>query len=229
MRPSEPNGPDHGAGAPDADAPRAAQPAPASFPVRAMWDRSAPHPVVPASGRRAGWLAILTIALLAAVIALAIAWSRERRGHARDKATLSEQVRVLQGRVEEAEGEADDRLEAMDALTGPQLSVFELVAPGSPETKGRVFWNRASGTWTMLAQDMAAPARGRTYQLWLVARDGQRVNAGTFEPDDAGHALARVTYEMEPARLAGVEVTDEPEGGSTQPTGAPVLSSAPAR
>jgi hypothetical protein len=215
MPPTEPPGQGAGAGPP-----------PAPFPVRAMMDRSGPHPVTPASGRREGWLALVAGVLLLTSIGLGVAWSRERAARARQADALGDQVRALQGRVEVAEEEADEYQEALDALSGPQLSAYELLAPGAREAKGRVFWDRVSGAWTMVAQELAAAGRGRTYQLWLVARDGQRINAGTFEPDASGRALLRASYELEPARFAGVEVTEEPEGGSPQPSTAPVLTAA---
>lgn len=197
--------------------------APGSFPVRAMKERSGAHPVIGASGRREGWLALAAGILLATSIGLGTLWSRERAARGRETTRLAEQVQSLEGRAEVAEREADELHEVVDALSGPQVSIVTMTAAGARDPKARMFWDRASNTWTMLAQDLAAPGRGRTYQLWLVTTDGQRINAGTFDPDASGRAVVRATYELEPTRLAAVAVTDEPEGGSPQPTTEPFL------
>jgi anti-sigma-K factor RskA len=70
----------------------------------------------------------------------------------------------------------------------------------------------------LLARDLAAPPNGRVYQVWL-KRDGHapEPTAALFTPSRDGAATASV-----PGSLEGVDqvmVTDEPAGGSPQPTG----------
>jgi anti-sigma-K factor RskA len=70
----------------------------------------------------------------------------------------------------------------------------------------------------LVARGLPAPPSGRVYQVWL-KRDGHapEPTAALFRPSRDGTASASV-----PGSLEGVDqvmVTDEPDGGSPQPTG----------
>jgi hypothetical protein len=76
---------------------------------------------------------------------------------------------------------------------------------------------------TLVAQDMPAPPQGRIYQVWLKrpGRDPEPTSV-LWSPRSDGSADVAV-----PGSLAGVEavlVTDEPPGGSDEPTRMPVIS-----
>jgi anti-sigma-K factor RskA len=69
---------------------------------------------------------------------------------------------------------------------------------------------------------MPRAPRGRVYQVWLKRR-GQQPTPSTalFMPDRTGHADVSV-----PENTKGTEqlmVTQEPDGGSQQPTSPPVI------
>ena len=68
-----------------------------------------------------------------------------------------------------------------------------------------------------------APAEPEVLQLWAI-EDDDPSSMGTFRPNDDGH----VEVVMEGTEPEGVvyAVTIEPEGGSDQPTGEPVLGPA---
>jgi anti-sigma-K factor RskA len=65
----------------------------------------------------------------------------------------------------------------------------------------------------------AAPA-GRTYQLWLILPQGT-VNAGTFSSSEV------LSNKLPLSGLEGLAVTEEPAGGSPQPTGPKILTGTP--
>jgi anti-sigma-K factor RskA len=70
----------------------------------------------------------------------------------------------------------------------------------------------------LVARGLPAPPSGRVYQVWL-KRDGHQPEptAALFTPSRHGAATASV-----PGTLEGIDqvmVTDEPDGGSPQPTG----------
>jgi hypothetical protein len=111
----------------------------------------------------------------------------------------------------------------LDALTGPNVAVMELTAAGTQEPMARMFWDRASNRWTMIAHHMPKPPAGKTYQLWLVTKDA-RISAGTFEPGPTGDVMMQADYALEPSALQAIAVTEEPAGGMPQPTGRMVIS-----
>jgi anti-sigma-K factor RskA len=104
--------------------------------------------------------------------------------------------------------------------------VVNLAAAGDRAPSARMFWDQAANAWTFVAHDLPAPATGRTYQLWVIARQAgvtSYVSAGTFAPGPNGSAVVRATYPLAPNALSAIGVTDEPAGGVPQPTGRLVL------
>ncbi len=94
------------------------------------------------------------------------------------------------------------------------------VAPKEmPGVKGTLFWDKNSGTWTVMASNVPMPAAGKTYELWIITAKGDKIAAGTFMPDASGKAMheANIPAGMDTIMLAAV--TDEPMGGVQIPTG----------
>lgn len=118
------------------------------------------------------------------------------------------------------------REEVLAALTGPNVAVVELASQGAREPNGRMFWDQRAGRWTFIAHDLPALNPGRTYQLWVITTGGERVSAGTFQPV-GGRALVQATYALPEDQLGAIAVTEEPEGGVPQPTGAIIIAGSP--
>jgi anti-sigma-K factor RskA len=135
-----------------------------------------------------------------------------------------------------AQAERGARLAAMDSLrttledkdrmianlTGAQVAVMTLASQSPTSPTGRMFWDQARDAWTFVAHRVPMPKSGRTYQLWLVTPSA-KINAGTFMPKPNGEVMMRATYALPKDSLAAVAVTDEPMGGSLQPTTAPMM------
>lgn len=175
--------------------------------------------------QRAGTLAVVGWALAAAATIAAVVVI------GRDRARFTHQLFVER---HEASATVDSMRRLLDArdhmvaqLTGPQVAVVELTASGARAPSARMFWDRATNGWTFVAHDLPAPPAGRTYQLWLVT-PASKVSAGTFAPEPNGDALVRATYPLPADSLRAVAVTEEPAGGSTQPTGPLVIAGTPA-
>jgi len=85
----------------------------------------------------------------------------------------------------------------------------------------RAWWSRPAG-FVLSGFGVPKPPAQRTWQLWLLPKSGRPVSGGTFLPGARGEVLliSDLTGRLEdPAALA---VSEEPEGGSPQPTAAPV-------
>ncbi|WP_298805499.1 anti-sigma factor [uncultured Pseudokineococcus sp.] len=70
------------------------------------------------------------------------------------------------------------------------------------------------GDYVVLGQGVAAPPAGRVYQLWSLGDDGVPVPEGFLEPEDGGF-VGQLDDWRDGAVLA---ITEEPAGGSEQPT-----------
>jgi hypothetical protein len=132
------------------------------------------------------------------------------------RAELRDSTSALERRVA-------DQKAILDGLTGPGVRVMDAGATNAREPYGRMFWDQPANRWTFVAYNLPAAAPGHTYQLWLVTRDQKKVSAGTFTPSDSGSAIVRATYALAPDSLAAIAVTNEPAGGSAQPTTPPFL------
>ncbi|SEJ50757.1 anti-sigma factor [Demequina mangrovi] len=71
-----------------------------------------------------------------------------------------------------------------------------------------------------MGDDCPHPKDGMSYQLWLVMDDGTKEAGPTFMPDEDGTFMAIMEMDMEGA--AAIAVTEEPMGGSAEPTSAEV-------
>ena len=97
----------------------------------------------------------------------------------------------------------------------PERTVAAQVS-GAPGATVSVELNGEEGR--LMARGLPAPPSGRVYQVWL-KRDGHapEPTAALFMPSRVGAATASVPGTME--GIDQVMVTDEPDGGSPQPTG----------
>jgi len=174
--------------------------------------------------QRAGTLAVVGWALAAAATVAAVVVI------GRDRERFTHQLLVERHEASAAVDSMRRLLDARDRmvaqLTGPQVAVVELTASGARAPSARMFWDRATDGWTFVAHDLPAPPAGRTYQLWLVT-PASKVSAGTFAPEPNGDALVRATYPLPADSLRAVAVTEEPAGGSPQPTGPLVVAGTP--
>ena len=76
---------------------------------------------------------------------------------------------------------------------------------------------------TLVAQDLAAPPEGRVYEVWLqTGEDPPRPTDVLFVPRSDGSAVAAIPGSV--ADVDKVMVTDEPVGGSDEPTGEIMMS-----
>jgi anti-sigma-K factor RskA len=78
------------------------------------------------------------------------------------------------------------------------------------------------GAVVVMGQDAPAPTDGMEYQLWLVMDDGSTMPGPTFMPASDGDFMAMMRTGFDD--VSGFAVTEEPMGGSSQPTSAPVAT-----
>lgn len=104
------------------------------------------------------------------------------------------------------------------------LSVYEAPDRSAASFEGElgtieVTTSASAGATVITGHDVPELADGRTYELWFIDDDGP-APAGTFTVDDGS-----VIHRVDGAAPATVAITEEPAGGSPEPTG-PILASA---
>ncbi len=113
------------------------------------------------------------------------------------------------------------------AMSGANVRVVEMVSTQKLAPGARMFWDRIANRWTLITHDLPSVRNGRTYQLWLVTAKAEKISAGTFNTDARGRAVVQATYALAEADLAAIAITEEPSGGSPQPTGTILVAGAP--
>ena len=107
-------------------------------------------------------------------------------------------------------------------LVSPDVQAVSVSGSG-PAPSAKYFFDRRAGRIVIAASSLPPAAQGRIYQLWGIETGKAPVSLGTFNTDSSGRALASLAV---PAglRVAVTAVTDEPSGGSPQPTTTPFLA-----
>jgi anti-sigma-K factor RskA len=68
------------------------------------------------------------------------------------------------------------------------------------------------------ADQMPSMPMARTLQLWFAPKSGKRVSVAIFHPDAGGQIALVAPVTLPLKEITALEVTDEPAGGSPQPT-----------
>ncbi len=186
--------------------------APAAQPAPALRERvlRAARLVRPIAARRGSLLPWLAAAAGVVLAVLAGNAYREERD------ALQESTRAL--------AVLRDTLAARDAflatLLAPDAGTAALAATGQPPT-ARLFWAPSRHRVVIAVYRLPPAPAGRTYQLWALAH-GKPVSLGVFNTTPDGSLRAVIDV---PSGLAfqAAAVTEEPAGGSPQPTQQPFL------
>lgn len=137
--------------------------------------------------------------------------------------SITDRVTALQDSASALAGQLARREATLDNILEPSTSLFLLTTTGEQPPGIQVFWNRAEGTFMLHAFNLPPAGQGREYQLWFL-RDGGVVPGLTFNSDPDGRALVTLPGPPEGLELLGAAVTEEPAGGSSQPTSAIIVA-----
>jgi anti-sigma-K factor RskA len=201
---------------------------------RARAERPAGAPALPlpsqegkaAAARPAGATRAIPWVLLAASVA-GLVWlgtsnvraTREADSLAGELADARAALAASQQSLEAAET-ALARFDSLAlALTGSDLRFANLTGDAAPGL--RLFWNRDRAVMLVAAENLPSAPPGRTFQIWGIRGTDAPVSLGTFDTGPTGSAL--LTLPVESADYDLGALTEEPLGGSPQPTTTPFL------
>ena len=115
-----------------------------------------------------------------------------------------------------------------DSSRSPQMSAADRVLAAADVkhvsidfddgSKATVFHSPKQGRAVLVTDDMAAPPRGKAFELWLQDESGAMVPAGLMNSPGNNKVLLK----GDAAKATGVGITVEPEGGSKEPTTEPI-------
>jgi anti-sigma-K factor RskA len=181
---------------------------------QARASRPAPaEPLVRARPRMAvtilPWLA--AAAALAGVVVMQQRYVGEREGRM-----------ALMGAADSMRLAIAARDSVLATLLALDVETARLVSTDRPPS-ARLYWNRSTSQIVLAAFSLPPAPRGRTYQLWGIAGAGSRpVSLGTFDTSPSGEGRLTGAVPVGVDITVGA-VTEEPAGGSPQPTTQPFL------
>jgi len=172
----------------------------------------------PTSGRGAlvPWLAA------AAAVAFAAYFGQQYRGERHERLAAQQALAAARIAIDSTTTAVARRDSVIASLIAPDVQTVTVSGSG-PSPSARYFLDRRAGRIVIAANSLPPAASGRTYQLWGIQTGRPPVSLGTFNADSSGRALTTLPI---PAglRIAVTAVTDEPSGGSAQPTTTPFLA-----
>jgi anti-sigma-K factor RskA len=202
------------------DAVRAEQPAPAVEPPAEAAPPPAPEPIPIATARAHGrirggaastassspWETIsrmgpawLAAAVLGIVAVGAVIW-----------------VLALQGTIDDK----DREIKALQEQT--KANAWQLAPSDDGQAAGTLLYSLQDKTGALVVRNLPALPSDKVYQLWYIRGNNSPEPGGTFAVDDQGTGVAQVNSDV--PTYDAVALTEEPAGGSTEPT-MPILLS----
>ncbi len=165
-------------------------------------------PQVPRRGPLVPWLAAAAALLLAVGLG---------RGYLRSRGDRD----ALRGQLAQAGDTIAQQQQVIATILAPDVTTAALASKGQPPS-ARLFWNPARNRVVISVFHLPPAPAGRTYQLWAIARGKAPVSVGIFNTTSDGRLVAAMA--VPPGLVFQVTaVTEEPAGGSPQPTHSPFL------
>jgi anti-sigma-K factor RskA len=143
---------------------------------------------------------------------------------------MQRQVEVVQKQLDDAQRE-QQRLQQQRANYEKAMAILDAPGTHSMPVKSadekmpplQAYIHEKMGV-VIAANNVPMPTQGREYQLWMVPKTGKGapISAGVYMPDANGGVLTVAPPASNMADIASLAVTEEPMGGSPQPTSKPM-------
>jgi DNA-directed RNA polymerase specialized sigma24 family protein len=126
-------------------------------------------------------------------------------------ATTADQLKSASDRAGELK-----KVEAILTKPGTRIVLLENPAD-APDAAIVVLWNSLDGK-CVVTGTLPVPQPGKAYQLWLASPGSKPSSIAHLQPDGSGHVFMIVEVGSSSARQATLQITQEPQGGSPQPS-----------
>jgi len=165
----------------------------------------------PPTGSRTTSARVPLYAALAASLMLT-AWLGWQRNE------LGKTVNALRVRLQDQTTRLAEREKTLNAILEPGTELYQLTAAsGEAGPIVQLFWDRKNNRAVVHSFAVRELPSDREYQLWFI-KDGKPVPSVTFRPEPGGHAQISAVAVPQDGVLSAAAITEEPAGGSAQPT-----------
>ena len=122
--------------------------------------------------------------------------------------------------LDEARSSTEQAVALMEAVQDPTAVRVALTSTGAtPPPEGRAVYVPDKGSLVFLASNLEKLQAYKTYELWLIPKDGKSpIPAGIFRPDERGNASVILPALPKGVEAAAFGVTVEDGDGTQTPT-----------
>ena len=163
-----------------------------------------------------GWVGWAAAAVATAAVVLLVIWTSTLQT---EITKLNDEMTKASGQVTRLQQDIAAREDATILLNKPGIHFVDMagVEP-NPQAFGKVVIDPDKGTAVVYMYRLPQTPEGMEYQLWIL-REGEPVSAGVFRVAADGSAMLEVRAIPDPREIAAFQVTIEPAGGLSEPTG----------
>ena len=156
--------------------------------------------------------------IAAAALALVTGYTiRQMNNQTEQLAQLRKQMKLATVQNQALQNQLDmDRMVAM-VMMSPDSMPLKLMPKDKNMPMVHAYLHPHMGV-AITADQMPSIPSARTLQLWFVPKTGKPLSVAIFHPDTAGQIALVAPVNMPRNEIAALAVTEEPAGGSPQPT-----------
>jgi anti-sigma-K factor RskA len=157
----------------------------------------------------------------AAALALLTGYSiRQMQNQSTQLASLRQQMKIAMLQNKALQDQLEVNRQIAYVMTSPDSMPLKLMPRDKNMPMVHAYLHPHMGV-AITAEQMPAMPVARTLQLWSVPRNGKPMSVAIFHPDSQGQIAVIAPVNMPMNEIAALAVTEEPAGGSPQPTSNP--------
>jgi len=157
----------------------------------------------------------------AAALALLTGYSIRQMGNQSTQlAALRQQMKIAMLQNKALQDQLEVSRQIAFVMTSPDSMPLKLMPKDKNMPMVHAYLHPHMGV-AITAEQMPAMPAARTLQLWFVPKAGKPMSIAIFHPDAQGQIAVIAPVNMPRNEIAALAVTEEPAGGSPQPTSNP--------
>jgi anti-sigma-K factor RskA len=157
----------------------------------------------------------------AAALALLTGYSiRQMENQSAQLASLRQQMRMAMLQNKTLQDQLEVNRQIAFVMMSPDSMPLKLMPKDKNMPMVHAYLHPHMGV-AVTAEQMPAMPAARTLQLWSVSKSGKPMSVAIFHPDSQGQIAVIAPVPMAMNEIAALAVTEEPAGGSPQPTSNP--------
>ena len=168
---------------------------------------------IPSAPKPLRWLipALSTLALAASLIAVVLG-TRVSSLNTELEATRTRNASQISSLQNELTTIRSQNASGVAVVAAPGAKMYALFDPGNKKPIGQVVLTKDGRVF--FAHELGTIPTGKTWQAWAITKDSKAVSLGVF----AGSSITNAVKTVNPVDVAAFGVSEEPAGGSSQPT-----------